>query len=105
MLFKNLIMPDLRYDVTPEEEAIIINTYISQTNSPALKRYPAREKKKIVILKEICKQFESNKKYAESDLNLILEKFLDDTATLRRGLVSYGLMERERDGSLYWLTH
>ena len=65
-----------------------------------LKTIPAQCKKRLIILQEILKEFEDGRKYSEKDVNLIISNFHDDFCTLRREMITEGLMER--DGTLYW---
>jgi hypothetical protein len=48
------------------------------------------------------KAFELNKRYSEKKVNEILSQYHEDTASLRRELVGYGLMKREGGGGDYW---
>lgn len=66
-----------------------------------LKSIPAQRKKKRIILEEICKVFEPGRLYAEKEVNLLIADFHDDFCTLRRDMISEGLMQR--DGQHYWL--
>jgi len=63
---------------------------------------PAQRKKLEAILRYVVKAFEPGKRYTEKQTNEILARFNEDTATLRRELVGYGLMEREGGGGEYW---
>jgi hypothetical protein len=65
-----------------------------------LKTIPAQRKKLAVILRHIVKSFKSEVRYSEREINQILARFHEDTATLRRELVGAGLMERHRGE--YW---
>jgi biotin operon repressor len=65
-----------------------------------LKEIPAQRKKLEAILHYVMKDFEPRVKYTEKQVNEILACFHEDTATLRRELIGYGLMER--DGGEYW---
>jgi predicted transcriptional regulator len=67
-----------------------------------LKEIPAQRKKLEVVLRHVAQSFEPGKKYSEKQVNEILAKFHDDTATLRRELVGNGVMEREGGGGNYW---
>jgi len=60
-----------------------------------LKEIPAQRKKLEVILRHVLKEFEPSVEYNEKQVNGILARFHEDTATLRRELIGYGLMERE----------
>lgn len=63
---------------------------------------PARNSKKIEVLKIIAQRFEVGKKYPEKDLNRILGEIHSDTAALRRHMIEFGIMERDSE-STYWL--
>lgn len=69
-----------------------------------LKTIPAQRKKLDVILRHVGQAFTPEVFYSESEVNLILEKFHEDTATLRRELIGMGLLERSSGGRKYWLT-
>ncbi|MGZ3603043.1 MAG: DUF2087 domain-containing protein, partial [Ktedonobacterales bacterium] len=46
--------------------------------------------------------FEYGRTYTEKEVNEILGRYHDDSATLRRELVGYKLLQRER--AIYWRT-
>ncbi|MNJ02211.1 hypothetical protein D3C73_1620960 [compost metagenome] len=63
-----------------------------------------QEKSKLIILREIASsRFDAGQSYKEKEVNEILEKVYHDYVTLRRYLIEYGFMDREPDGSKYWL--
>jgi predicted transcriptional regulator len=64
--------------------------------------FPAQEKKFIVLLRHVLQAFEPGVRYSEKQVNEILLRFNEDTASLRRGMIEYHLMEREGGGGLYW---
>jgi predicted transcriptional regulator len=68
-----------------------------------IKAFPAQEKKFIAVLRYVVTAFEPGKHYSEKQVNEILERFNEDTAMLRRSLVSYKFMAREGGGGDYWL--
>ena len=76
----------------------VLKDYIRRDGS--LKTIPAQRKKLEAILRHIVKAFQAGNRYSEKQVNKILSSFHEDTATLRRELVGYGLMQRENDG--YW---
>ena len=65
-----------------------------------LKTIPAQRKKLDVILRHLAKEFTPGIRYPEKQVNEILKKYHDDTASLRRELIGSGLLEREK--SIYW---
>ncbi|MBR0430396.1 MAG: metalloregulator ArsR/SmtB family transcription factor [Lachnospiraceae bacterium] len=60
-----------------------------------LKNIPSQRKKERIVLEEIAKAFKKNKAYTEKEVNLIIADFHDDFCTLRRDMISEGLLERE----------
>ncbi len=69
-----------------------------------MKQFPAKEKRFIVLLRWIVTHFQPDVRYTEKQVNTILSTIHEDYATLRRSLVDYGFMRRERGGGDYWLT-
>ena len=68
----------------------------------SLKTIPAQQKKLEAILRHIVKAFEPDKRYSEKQVNKIVARYHEDTASLRRELVGYKLMKREGGGGDYW---
>lgn len=62
---------------------------------------PAQRKKKRIVLEEIAKAFQPGRTYTEKEVNLLIADFHDDFCTIRRDMISEGLMARE--GQTYWL--
>ena len=78
----------------------VIKDYSHRDGS--LKTLPAQRKKLEAILRHVVKAFEVGKRYSEKRVNEILSRFHEDTATLRRELIGFGLMKREGGGGEYW---
>jgi hypothetical protein len=68
----------------------------------AIRKFPVQEKKFLVLLRYVLKEFEPGVEYPEKKVNQILSKYNEDTARLRRSLVEYGFMAREGGGGKYW---
>jgi len=64
--------------------------------------FPAQEKKTLVLLRYVVKAFEPGVRYPEKQVNEILSHYNEDTASLRRYMIVYGLMDREGGGGDYW---
>jgi predicted transcriptional regulator len=67
-----------------------------------LKSIPAQRKKRAAILRHIVQQFQPDRRYTEREVNAVLKRFHEDTASLRRELVSEKLLARDREA--YWRT-
>ena len=67
-----------------------------------LKTLPAQRKKLEAVLRYVVKAFDPGARYSEKQVNEILSRFHEDTASLRRELVGYKLMAREGGGGEYW---
>ncbi len=78
----------------------VIKDYSRRDGS--LKTLPSQRKKLEAILRYVVQAFEVGKRYSEKQVNEILKGYHEDTATLRRELVGFGLMRREGGGGDYW---
>ena len=95
-------MVDERYVITEEENQKILENVFYSLEPLKLKVFSKKEKKKIVILRQVAAQFESGRTYTEREVNAILKEIWDDFATMRRYLIEYGYLDRTTDGSSYW---
>ncbi|WHY75195.1 DUF2087 domain-containing protein [Neobacillus sp. WH10] len=100
---KTARMVDERYNITQEEQEQIVKKYFLNGTEGHLKKFPLKEKQRLVVLSEIVKQLNRENTYNEAELNEILISFHDDYAMIRRYLIEYGFLDRKPDGSLYWL--
>jgi len=95
-------MPAVTADVDMEAyDRKVLNTFCDTEGR--IVQFPAQRKKFEVLLRHVAKAFEPGVRYGEKQVNEILSSYSEDTATLRRGLVEHGLMEREGGGREYWL--
>ena len=78
----------------------VVKDYIRKDGS--LKTIPAQRKKLEAVLRHVVKAFKVGKRYSEKQVNEILSGHHEDTASLRRELVGFGLMKREGGGGEYW---
>ena len=60
-----------------------------------LKSIPAQRKKERICLEEIAKELELGRPYPERVLNQVLLRFHQDYCTLRRDMISEGILRRE----------
>lgn len=68
-----------------------------------VRQFPMQRKKFEVILRHVARALERGVDYSERELNAVLQRYSDDTATLRRGMVDHGILARETSGARYWL--
>lgn len=92
-------MVDDRYNITEEDKEKVIKAYMDENG--ALKQFPAKEKKKIILLREIMRNFKPNQEYPENEINKVLERIYSDYASIRRALIEYGFLDRSIDCSVY----
>lgn len=67
-----------------------------------LKTIPAQRKRRVIVLQHLVERFDPDQTYAEREVNDLLRPTHDDVATLRRELVDYGFMQRDR--GIYQVT-
>lgn len=60
-----------------------------------LKNIPSQRKKERIILEEIAKSFEPGREYSEREINIIIADYHDDFCTIRRDMISEGILTRK----------
>jgi DNA-binding transcriptional ArsR family regulator len=96
-------LPSMAADVNLDAyDQKVISNYLDQEGR--LKTIPSQRKKLEAILRYISQNFTQGEKYSEQEINKILSRYHQDTASLRRELISIGLLERSNDGRQYWLV-
>lgn len=96
-------MTDDRYAMTEREQEETIRAYFPEGPDGPLAEFPRKEKRKLAILRHLIGSFEPGRKYAEKEVNEVLKRRFGDYVMLRRYLIEYGFMDREPDGSRYWV--
>ncbi|APO43486.1 transcriptional regulator [Paenibacillus xylanexedens] len=91
------------FDITEQDREKVLNKYFPEGTGGRLTTFHMQQKHKYIVLTEIAKRFETERKYSEKQVNELLKEVHDDYVEIRRYLVDYGLLEREPDGSQYWL--
>lgn len=91
------------FDITEQDMEKVLNKYFPEGTGGRLTTFHMQQKHKYIVLIEIAKRFETERKYSEKQVNELLKEVNDDYVEIRRYLVDYGLLEREPDGSQYWL--
>jgi hypothetical protein len=96
-------MRDERYAITEQEYQETVLKYFKEGLDGPLDTFPTKEKRKIVVLRHLISRFATGKRYTEKEVNAVLQKDFHDFVTLRRYMIEYGFMDREPDGSAYWV--
>jgi DNA-binding HxlR family transcriptional regulator len=95
-------MPAVTADIDMDAyDRKVLNTFCDTEGR--ILQFPAQRKKFEVLLRHVAGAFKPGIRYKEKQVNEILSFYSEDTATLRRGLVEHGIMEREGGGGEYWL--
>lgn len=116
--FKQLMSTIEQMPVTPEptesderwiealgwstEEQDVLRKY---TQNGRLLSLPSRQKQTLVLLRWLATMFQQNTLYTEPQVNAIIKAVYEhDFVSLRRDLVDFGYLRRERGGGKYWLA-
>ncbi len=99
-----LPVDDDRVMITEAEARKLLDKHFDGPDHSRLLRFPKKEKHKLVILRHIATRFAAGRRYPEREVNRILGEMYEDHTTLKRYLVDYRFLARERDGSEYWRT-
>jgi len=74
------------------------------TPAGAIRDLPVQERKLRVVLRYAAQSFAAGQRYSEKEVNTLLKRLHPDSATLRRLLVDFGLLQRQSAGQAYWRT-
>jgi hypothetical protein len=75
----------------------VLNNYLE---GEALKTIPASRRKRWAVLKWLAEKFAPGKRYREAEVNELIQRHYWDSATLRRELIGYRMLNRT--GGVYW---
>lgn len=92
---------DDRFNITEKEIEAVRKAYF--TESGAIKNFPSKEKKKIIVLRLIVTNFKVGIMYSEPEINKVLKRIYEDYVTIRRAMIEYGFLERSNDCKKYWV--
>jgi Uncharacterized protein conserved in bacteria len=81
-------------DITEEDRTV--------TMQPKLRSFPIREEKRKALLPRFAALFEPDKEYTELEVKKFIKQIYEDDAIIRRYLVDYGYLIRNKDGSKYY---
>lgn len=86
-----------RAGLSPEEKTLSIFVQDGR-----LIGIPAQHERRVAVAKWLAGRFEPGVRYAEKEVNEIIERVHHDSSSLRRYMVDYGYMQR--DHGIYWRT-
>lgn len=81
-----------------DERSKVLAAFYRDGRLTALPRGDART---LIILEDLAARFEAGRVYSEREVNDVLREVWDDYTTLRRALIDYRFMNRDR--GVYWL--
>ena len=87
----------LDLESTDAESQRVMQAFIQNNH---LTKIPDQRKKRLVILRWLVNQLQTERRYPESEINQFFLQYHEDYATLRREMITNMLMKRE-DG-VYW---
>jgi len=93
------IPEDDRSLITTKEEEEALKKYFDEDGK--ILNFPKKQKKKLIILNKIVNDFKKGKSYSEKEVNEILKERFFDFVTLRRYMIEYGFLRRNKDGTDY----
>ena len=82
-----------------EDEETVLRTFF---RNGRLTEIPSKESKRRIVLERIAIEFEAGVRYDEKEVNVIVGRFFNDYAAIRRYLVDEGFLDR--DHGEYWRT-
>jgi hypothetical protein len=80
-----------------KDEQKVLNAFL---DGDRILRLPAKQKKRLVVLRWLLEHIEPEERFPERNLNALIARHHPDFATIRRELVEFGFMEREH--GVYW---
>ena len=87
------------------ETLSVIRKYYPEGIQGRLTQIPRKEKRRLIVLEQLALRFEQGRTYTEKEVNaLLMAASEDEYVTLRRYLIEHGFLDREDDGSAYWLV-
>lgn len=89
-------LPELAADIDPESfDKKVIRDF--SLPDGRFKTIPAQRKKLDAVLRFLVRLFEPGRDYPEKEVNEIIARYHEDTASLRRELIGSGLMDRQNN--------
>ncbi len=62
-----------------------------------LTQIPTQRKKREIVLAEMLKQFDFDRRYEEKEVNEVILRYHEDYCTIRREMIAFGMMTRDHE--------
>ena len=98
-LFSRERLASLVENAPVNDEAKVLRAFV---RNDRIVQIPTGHKRLLVLLRWLVEKFELERRYTEKEVNAIILNHHEDYATLRRELVDWHFMAREK--SVYWRT-
>jgi hypothetical protein len=82
-----------------EDEETVLRTFF---RNGRLTEIPTKRAKRLIVLERIALEFEPGRRFEEKEVNVIVGRFFNDYAAIRRYLVDERFLDR--DHGVYWRT-
>lgn len=81
-----------------------INIWPFLDDDGKITQLPRKLKVRLMVLAYLAEKFENDRDYTEREVNAVCDAWhtFGDFFSLRRELVDYGFLSRERNGARYW---
>ncbi len=80
-----------------EDEEAVLRTFF---RNGRLTEIPTKRTKRRIVLERIALEFEPGRRYDEKEVNVVIGRFFNDYASVRRSLVDERFLDR--DHGVYW---
>jgi len=80
-----------------DKERKILDTFL---DGETIRQLPARQKKRLVVLRWLLEHFERDRRYGHAELNAMIKMHHPDSAAIRREWIEHGMMNRDQEA--YW---
>ena len=84
-------------DAATDDEEAVLRTFF---RNGRLTELPQKRAKRLIVLERIAIEFEPGRHYGEKEVNVVVGRFFNDYAAIRRYLVDEGFLDR--DHGVYW---
>jgi biotin operon repressor len=89
--------PGMALGAANEDEEGVLRAFFRDGR---LTEIPTKHTKRVIVLERIALEFEPGRRYHEKEVNVVVARFFDDHAAIRRALVDEGFLDR--DHGEYW---